>query len=63
LLDQGLGELIQLGLPASAEHEQPVHLGRARLASLAELSGDAILADDLNGNITDWNSGAELLYG
>ncbi|MDG4877485.1 PAS domain S-box protein [Mesorhizobium sp. WSM4935] len=35
----------------------------ARLSALVESSDDAISATDLEGIITDWNSGAERLYG
>lgn len=36
---------------------------RLRLASIVESSDDAIIGNDTNGVITDWNKGAERLYG
>jgi PAS domain S-box-containing protein len=43
--------------------EQTATEARLRLASIIESSDDAIVGAQLDGTITDWNKGAELLFG
>lgn len=40
-----------------------VDQARQRLAAVVENSDDAIIAKDINGVVTDWNAGAERLFG
>ena len=43
--------------------EQAAMEARLRLATIVESSDDAIIGKDVDGIITDWNKGAERLYG
>jgi PAS domain S-box-containing protein len=43
--------------------EQAAMEARLRLASIVESSNDAIIGNDIDGIINDWNKGAERLYG
>ena len=43
--------------------EQAAMEARLRLATIVESSDDAIIGTDMDGIITDWNKGAERLYG
>lgn len=50
----------QLGFAIERERAETT---AARLSALVESSDDAIIASDMDGIVTDWNSGAERLYG
>ncbi|TGS35876.1 PAS domain S-box protein, partial [Mesorhizobium sp. M1D.F.Ca.ET.184.01.1.1] len=50
----------QLGFAIERERAET---SATRLSALVESSDDAIIATDRDGIVTDWNSGAERLYG
>lgn len=51
------------GMGEKAKAENAEFATKRRLASIIESSADAIVAKDLNSTITDWNPGAEVLFG
>ncbi|MEN3975279.1 PAS domain S-box protein [Emcibacter sp. SYSU 3D8] len=58
--------LLALGRQVMAQLELHRHFGDmagSRLAAIVESSNDAILAKDMNSIVTDWNEGAERLFG
>src|SRR6185369_5815367 len=58
-------------LPLSAVEHNPslpksdalTGAAETRLAAIVENSGDGIVGEDLKGNITSWNRGAEQIFG
>ncbi len=56
------GRLLQKA-QQEVEHRRRVDFAQRRLAAIVEFSEDAIIGKDLNGVLTDWNAGAEHLFG
>jgi two-component system cell cycle sensor histidine kinase/response regulator CckA len=50
-------------LESEATERQRKEEDLRRLAAIVECSEDAIIAADLNGKVTDWNAGAEKMFG
>jgi PAS domain S-box-containing protein len=51
------------GIATDITERKQLETASLRLAAIVESSGDAIIGKDLNGVITSWNKGAELIFG
>jgi len=63
VLVSGLFAVLMHVFAQSARREQHVRDEQARRAAIVESSGDAIIGESLDGIVTDWNAGAERLFG
>ncbi|WP_439878707.1 CHASE domain-containing protein [Pseudomonas prosekii] len=62
LLTLLLATLVSVG-SVSRQRRRQIFVEQARLASIVESSGDGIIGKTLDGVVTNWNKGAERLFG
>ena len=62
LLTLLLATLVSVG-SVSRQRRRQIFVEQARLASIVESSGDGIIGKNLDGVVTNWNKGAEHLFG
>lgn len=60
---QGLEGPIMLGFVQDMTDHRAERLANARLEAVVDAADDAIVGNDVNGNVTDWNGGATRLFG